>query len=177
FSSAAIYGNVFYKVTMAAFIGGGRDCTIENNVFVDCDPALHVDARALGWAAGCADNWIKEAGDKGTILGIAYDKPPYSERYPKLPGILEDEPKAPKGNLIARNICWGGTWDHIDDLSRPFLELKDNLVNEDPHFVDADRLDFRLEADSPAFKLGFKPIPFSKIGLCETADVSSKGTQ
>ncbi|MBM3475750.1 MAG: right-handed parallel beta-helix repeat-containing protein, partial [Armatimonadetes bacterium] len=29
-----ISGNVFYRVTNAAFIGGGRDVTIENNIFV-----------------------------------------------------------------------------------------------------------------------------------------------
>jgi parallel beta-helix repeat protein len=34
----------------------------------------------------------------------------------------------------------------------------------DPKFVDADHQDFRLEPDSPAFTLGFKPIPVEKIG-------------
>ena len=90
FSSADIIGNVFYKVTCAAFIGGGRDCSIVNNIFVDCDPALHVDARALGWAQYHADEWIEEGNAKGTLSGIRYKEPPYSERYPKLVGILED---------------------------------------------------------------------------------------
>ncbi len=35
----------------------------------------------------------------------------------------------------------------------------------DPLFVDAERYDFRLKPDSPAFKLGFKPIDLSKVGL------------
>ena len=52
FCGTTIHGNVFYKVPRAAFIGGGRDCTVENNVFVDCTPALHIDARGMGWAAG-----------------------------------------------------------------------------------------------------------------------------
>ena len=34
----------------------------------------------------------------------------------------------------------------------------------DPLFVDADRDDYRLRPDSPAFKLGFKPIPMDEIG-------------
>ena len=167
FASAAIVGNVFYKVTRAAFIGGGRDCTVENNIFVDCNPALHVDARALGWAHGHADGWIKEAQEKGTLTGIAYNKPPYSERYPELVNILEDEPKAPKGNVIARNVSWGGKWDGIQNVARPYLTLEDNLVDEDPHFVDLANLDFRLKEDSPAFDLGFEPIPIEKIGLYE----------
>ena len=41
---------------------------------------------------------------------------------------------------------------------------KDNLVGTDPLFVDAARGDFRLKPDSPAYKLGFEPIPFEKIG-------------
>jgi hypothetical protein len=56
------------RVTRAAFIGGGRDCTIANNVFVDCQPALHIDARAMGWAKYHADEWVKEGHEKGTLL-------------------------------------------------------------------------------------------------------------
>lgn len=165
FASAAIYGNVFYKVTRAAFIGGGRDCSVENNVFVDCNPALHVDARALNWAGYCADEWIKEAQEKGTLQEIAYTKPPYSDRYPKLVNILNENPKAPVGNIIARNICWGGKWDEIEEIARPLLTFENNLIDEDPHFVDVDKQDFRLKDDSQAFKIGFKMIPIDQIGL------------
>ncbi len=35
----------------------------------------------------------------------------------------------------------------------------------DPLFVDAAQGDFRLKPESPAFKLGFKPIPTDRIGL------------
>jgi hypothetical protein len=165
FAWAAIYGNVFYKVTAAAFIGGGRDNRVENNVFVDCNPALHVDARALGWAHYHADEWIKEAGEKGTISGIAYNKPPYSERYPELVRILDEDPKAPGGNVIARNICWGGKWDDVEGKARPLLKFEDNLLDKDPLFVDAKAMNFQLREDSPAWKLGFKRIPVEKIGL------------
>jgi len=34
----------------------------------------------------------------------------------------------------------------------------------DPRFVDPDRDDYRLQPDSPAFKLGFRSIPVEKIG-------------
>jgi hypothetical protein len=165
FSSADIIGNVFYKVTRAAFIGGGRDCTVANNIFVDCNPALHVDARALNWAHYHADEWIEEGKTKGTLSGIRYKEPPYSEHYPELVGILEEEPKAPKGNVIARNICVGGKWDGIHKEARPYLTLENNLIDTDPHFVDRENRDFRLQPDSPALKSGFEPIPFDKIGL------------
>jgi hypothetical protein len=36
----------------------------------------------------------------------------------------------------------------------------------DPLFVDAARDDYRLQPESPAWKLGFQPIPLDKIGPC-----------
>jgi hypothetical protein len=40
----------------------------------------------------------------------------------------------------------------------------------DPKFVDAAHFDFRLQPDSPAFKLGFVPIDTGQIGLCGDPD-------
>ncbi|HOY57121.1 MAG TPA: right-handed parallel beta-helix repeat-containing protein [Verrucomicrobiota bacterium] len=159
-----IVGNLFWRVTSAAFIGGGRDCRIENNIFVDCAPAVHVDARAMGWAKYHADEWVKEGREKGTLSGIHYSKAPYSERYPTLPAILDDDPWAPRGNVIARNICVGGRWDNIESKARPLITFEDNLLDADPLFVDAARGNFELKPESPAWKLGFRRIPFEKIG-------------
>ena len=165
FCGTIIFGNVFYRVPYAAFIGGGRDNSIENNIFVDCNPAVHVDSRALHWAHEYSDRWSREGREKGTLAGIRYKEPPFSERYPQLARILDDDPAAPKGNMIIRNSCKDGKWDHIDDKSQPLVSLRDNLINEDPRFVDADNQNFQLRDDSPAYKLGFKRIPFEKIGL------------
>ena len=169
FSSAAMRGNVFYKVTRAAFIGGGRDCVVENNVFVDCQPALHVDARALGWAYEHADMWIEEEQEKGTISGIEYNKPPYSDRYPQLIGIIADEPKAPKGNVISRNLCFGGKWDGVEDKARPYLTLKDNFVDEETSIEDFEAFYRQLEKGTLLSEHGLDRIPVEKIGLYEDA--------
>ncbi|MBS3764690.1 MAG: right-handed parallel beta-helix repeat-containing protein, partial [Planctomycetes bacterium] len=48
-SGFTVRGNVFWKVTRAAFIGGGRDNIFENNIFIDCERAIHVDARGMNW--------------------------------------------------------------------------------------------------------------------------------
>ncbi len=169
FCGTEISGNIFRRVTSAAFIGGGRDCLVENNIFVDCKPALHIDARALGWAKYHADEWVKEGQAKNTLSDISYQTPPYSDRYPALPKILEETPHAPKGNRIVRNICVGGQWDDIEGQARPHITLQDNLLEEDPHFVDQKNGNFQLKQDSPAFKFGFKPIPVSQIGLYRDA--------
>ncbi len=189
FSSATVYGNLFHQVTYAVFLGGGRDNLVENNVFVDCPSAMHVDSRALGWCGPHADRRIQEAQEKGTIAGIRYREPPYSTRYPKLPGILDDEPKVPKGNLVRRNIFWAGTgedirrvmrgevpenwWNHIVEKSGPHVKLEENLINTDPKFVDEKGGNYQLADASPAGAMGFQRIPVNKIGLYKDANRAS----
>ncbi len=167
FSSALIYGNVFYKVTRAAMIGGGRDCTIENNIFVDCVPATHVDARGLGWAGRGED------GMRNGLKEVPYQTPPWSERYPQMLTLLTDDPMAPKGNVIARNICVGGRWGDFEGKAKPLITFTDNLLDQDPLFVDAANLNFELKPESPALKLGFNPIPLKEIGLLQSPDRAS----
>jgi len=165
FCGTEIVGNVFYKVTRAAFIGGGRDNRVANNIFVDCPRALHIDSRALGWAKYHTEGWVKEAREKRTHKGVRFMEPPYSTRYPQLLKILDDEPYAPKGNVVERNIFVGERWNDIDPRARRYVVMRNNLVGTDPRFVRKPPASFALREDSPAWKLGFEPIPFEKIGL------------
>ncbi len=163
-SGSTIFGNVFYKASRAAFIGGGRDNIVENNIFIDCEPAVHIDARGLGWAK----KYIVKGGgwhmyDK--LERVNYKKRPYSTRYPKLAAILEDNPTVPKGNIVRRNICSGGRWLDLQGVDKNIVNIKDNLINNEPGFIDPANMNFQLKDDSPAYKLGFKRIPIEKIGL------------
>ncbi len=167
-SGETIFGNVFYKAGRAAMIGGGRDNTIENNIFVDCAPAIHVDARGKGWASF----WFN--GKDPTIMeglkAVKHTQPPYSARYPQLAHVLDDDPAMPKGNRITRNIAVGGRWlDLYDQLTDKTVLFLDNFTQGDPLFVAPEREDFRLKPDSPVWKLGFQRIPIEKIGLVKDA--------
>ena len=190
FAAASVTGNVFYQTTYSIFLGGGRDNLFENNVFVDCPDALHIDARGLGWQKPHIDGRLKEVAEKGTLRGIKFREPPYSTRYPELLSLIEDEPMYPKGNVVRRNIFWPGTgenirrqaggtepkdtwWDHIEQRIRHLVTVEDNLVNVDPKFVDEAGCDFQLRPDSPAWQLGFERIPVEEIGLCRDADRAS----
>ncbi len=190
FSSAVVEGNVFYQVWRPVFLGGGRDNLVQYNVFVDCPKAIHIDARALGWCGPHAEGRIKEAHEKGTIAGDRYNQPPFSTRYPKLLTLLDDEPKKPKGNIVRRNIFWQGAgenirrvsgnapvtdtwWDDIAPSIRSLVTLDDNLINEDPKFVNERAADFRLRDDSPAWQHGFQKLPIEKIGVYQHADRAS----
>ena len=160
-SGQAIRSNVFYKVTRAAFIGGGRDNVVENNIFVDCKPALHIDARGMGKTF----NYGATTHQPLKLKEMPYQKSPWKEHYPELVGMLEDEPEKPKNNRVVRNICVGGRWDDIAKPAQPMTIMEQNFLEGDPLFVDAAKLDFRLKPESPAWKIGFQPIPIEKIGL------------
>ena len=163
FCGTKIYGNVFYQVTRAAFIGGGRDNIVENNIFVDCQPSLHIDDRAMGWAKASVDTTMTQR-----LKAMPYTSSVlWRERYPKLVTILEDEPAIPKGNIVARNISWGGQWDDVTNGARPYTTFLDNCVNQDPLFEGKPPKTFLLRDESPAYRFGFKPIPFERIGLYE----------
>lgn len=160
FCGTTIYGNLFYKVTRAAFIGGGRDCQVENNIFVDCTPSLHIDARAMGWAGYHVNDIMKTR-----LTAMPYKSALWTERYPELVAIWEDEPAAPKGNVVARNISVGGTWDGVRDEARGYVAFVDNLIDADPHFEGTPPENFQLRNDSPAYQFGFQRIPIEQIGL------------
>ncbi len=164
-SSTHIYGNVFYKVQRAAFIGGGRDNTVENNIFVDVSLAVHLDKRSEGWA----HKYQKPGGDHRMyekLKDVNHDKPPYSTRYPELARILDEAPHKPLGNKVLNNICVRSKW--VGGSAQGSLQMKQNLVTDsDPGFRDLEALDFRFKDLAEIQKIlpEFKPIPFEKIGL------------
>lgn len=161
-SGIEISGNVFYKAGRAAFIGGGRDNRVANNIFVECSPSVHVDARGLGWMKYHIDGVMKER-----LLASPHDSPLWRKRYPQLEDLLDDDPGAPKGNVVERNISVRGKWLHIEKAAEALVRFEDNLVDRDPLFMNEAGMDFRLRDDSPAYRLGFEPIPIEKIGLHE----------
>ena len=72
------------------------------------------------------------------------------------------------GNLIARNICVRGRWGDFEAAAKPLVTFQDNLLDQDPRFVDPEHQNFQLKDDSPAYKLGFQRIPLEKIGLYQS---------
>ena len=53
------------------------------------------------------------------------------------------------------------------------VKFENNLVKDDPRFVDAAHLNFQLRKNSPAWKLGFKPIPIQSIGVYQSDERAS----
>ncbi len=130
-SGTTIFGNIFYRAGRAAFIGGGRDNIVENNIFVECEPSVHVDARGLGWAKYYFDklnpNYVNTLFDR--MDAVDYSQPPYSKKYPELLTLYDDDPAVPKCNKIVRNVSYGGRFiDLYDKLNFEIVQVEDNLI-------------------------------------------------
>ncbi|HOK08047.1 MAG TPA: right-handed parallel beta-helix repeat-containing protein [Candidatus Hydrogenedens sp.] len=95
-SGVTVYGNIIYRVPLCGvMIGGGRDNLVENNIFVDCIPAVHIDAR---WETYCWDVMDER------LEAMKPKEPPYSTRYPELLSLYQDDRKKPTNNRVFRNI-------------------------------------------------------------------------
>lgn len=155
-SGFTVYGNVFYKSGRSAMIGGGRDNTVENNIFVECAPSVHLDARGLNWASYYFNGAYPELFEH--LKEMKYQEPPYSTRYPELLTLDKGNPAFPMNNRIIRNVSYGGRWiDFYDSNAFDFsvVTMRDNLIADtalcrrqqkdqkgwDTYYLDIDRKD------------------------------------
>ncbi len=163
-SGTTIFGNIFFKAGRSIMIGGGRDNLVENNIVIDGNPAMHVDARGLGWASYYFDGTNNTLFERLQVVNPTAS--PYKDRYPQLAELLNDDPLLPKGNRIIRNISSGGRWiDLLNGVNDSLVYFQDNITNADPSFytIDGDKL--HLKQDSSFYPIGFHQIPTDKIGL------------
>lgn len=68
------------------------------------------------------------------------------------------------------NLYWDASGKPVDFQGLTLAERQAKgwdlgSIIEDPKFVDPKNADFRLQPDSPAFKIGFKPFDYTKAGL------------
>lgn len=95
-SGVIVEGNVIYRVPLCGvMIGGGRDNIIQNNIFVECIPALHIDAR---WDSYCWDVMEER------LEAMNPKEPPYSVRYPEILSLFQGDRRKPVNNKFIRNI-------------------------------------------------------------------------
>jgi hypothetical protein len=164
-SGTSVYGNVLVNAGRGLLIGGGRDNSVENNLFVNCKPAIHVDARGLGWAK----TYFDPNGDRtlwNRLDAVKFDQPPYSTKYKGLADVKKDDPAVPKRNRIANNISVGGPLlNLIDDLKPEQIPVLKNWDGGDPGFASLEKRDFRILPNTPGAKLKFRALPLDKIGL------------
>ncbi|PTX94466.1 right-handed parallel beta-helix repeat-containing protein [Opitutus sp. ER46] len=167
-SGFTVSGNLFYRAGRGIQIGGGRDNIVAGNVFIECEPAVHLDARGLGWASNYFDGRYPYLTEQ--FAAVHGDRPPYTDRYPALRTLLGDQPAHPKGNRIVNNLSWGGRWlDVYDFFAFDFarcVELRDDAIADpvllrrraqddgkpDPYFLNIDATEgyLAIRRDDPA---------------------------
>lgn len=180
-SGTIIRRNVFSRVNQAVFIGGGRDNVVEDNLFANSSPALHVDSRGLSWQNPDAVN--PNGIFQTELRAVPYDQPPYSTQYPTLPNILQNHLGAPVGNVFDRNIVINGSPTDIDAGAQPFFvpgQVFDaSSVVFTSAIADADRKtfsDFTISPSSPAIAAGFTPSLFGTAAAAPPPPVAASST-
>jgi hypothetical protein len=166
-SGTHIYGNVFYQAPRAVMLGGGRDHQVENNIFVECTPALWFDGRGLDPSPVWHDMVYVDM--KNSLYAMPHDL--YRQRYPAILSLdtyyqSGSNGIPPENNVVQYNVCVSGTWINCGRYATAnMLNLTNNYVGPDPGFVDRSNLNFRIGPDSPVWQYGFQSIPFEQIGI------------
>lgn len=167
-SGTASYGNIINNTEMPFMIGGGRDCSITNNIVMNALPAstvsFHLDSRGTGWAAKSMPLMYD------TLTKVSYKNKIWQQRYPEASKIMDDDPALPKHNVVRNNVIYNHSPMYIEDNFEIYSNVSDNLFldkEEGIGFVDEGNGNFTLRDDSIVFKrlTEFKAIPFERIGL------------
>jgi len=166
-----IYGNILHQVNKGVLAGGGTNTCIHDNIFAGCSPAIWFDERCVSARADRGETmvhgWMREQ-----FFNVKADEATYQQKYPHLDFVLnalrQGTGVPPLGSGVFRNIAVGsqGQWLATHWATYPdYFEFHDNLVDEDPGFVDPAFGLFQLREDSPAYATGFQRLPFEEIGL------------
>jgi hypothetical protein len=180
FDNGAMDVHVYGNITARNPLGGimiahyGQNVAIENNIFVDSDKS-----QAYLMFAGKMSNVRfrnnifsysdPDAGYMRMNLGPGINLPSVITQYdhnvyspPKgVPMTFSGLP----GEAAVRTEMKTQDTDGTTMDSWKALGFDSKSIISDPRFVDPDNDDYNLQSDSPAFKLGFKAIDTSRIGL------------
>ena len=156
-----IYENVIYKCS--AGIQRKSYNHIENNIFAD------VSGLYIKFASFPAEKRIT-IGSR-IQRNIFYDSGKNPNFYGKVAeGGRPRQPTFPEHCQADYNIFYSAGSPEAGSkfLTRMRVDgIEEHSISADPLFVDVENGDLRLRPDSPACKLGFKPIDMTKIGLTE----------
>lgn len=157
-SGALVYGNVVARTDLGGMcVHGGRNNTFENNVFVNSHShQVRLQPR---------DDFIK--GNRFVRNIVAYTRPESDL-------IFSYTDQTDLFSEWDNNLYWlrGADLNTLRHKNTPVGTFADwrkagmdtHSLVADPMFLDPAHDDYRLKPDSPAYKLGFKPIPVEKIG-------------
>jgi len=180
-SGVHVYGNIVVRTYLGGvMIHGGQDNVVENNIIVDgLKQQIHyapIDSTTSGRTPGHPDPsmWLM----KGTKLlrnVFCYsDEKALWIKGKKWEQVVAESDRNliwHHGKTVALNLPKTPPEQSWEAWRK--LGFDGNSVIADPLFVNAAEDDYRLQPNSPALPLGFKPIPVEKIGLYSSPDRAS----
>ena len=107
-SGFRIERNLFVGVQQPVFIGGGSDNVVSGNAFVVSDPAISLDSRGETWMAASVTD--PESEIRAAYAAVPVASPVWRRRFPRLEGLLRDEPKVARDNRFDGNLVLNGRW-------------------------------------------------------------------
>lgn len=156
-SGNMVYGNVFRKCSGGLFgaiqIHGGKENLIRNNIFYQC-------TAGISFTQWNKERWIGFM--KKFDVFPEQNRKLYTAHYPELTRLFEDINK----NTVIQNIFL--KCDSITLRQPEAVVWRDNIskINKNSDIADIKNNNYSLENISEDVKkIGFKHIPFEKIGL------------
>ncbi|MFA5192760.1 MAG: right-handed parallel beta-helix repeat-containing protein [Verrucomicrobiia bacterium] len=159
-----VNNNICYRNNNGGImLQGGKDNRVTNNIFVD-------GATCQGFISNFAGNSTGQVMEQNIFYYTDTNATLFATGKLNAAAIRVD------GNLFfcaggqPPRVGWGGRQPFSDWQKQGF---DTHSLVADPRFVNPKRDNYSLRSDSPALKLGFKPISAEKIGLYRSADRAS----
>lgn len=180
-SGVVVRGNLINRASLGIYIGGGQDCTVDNNVILNCGRSVCLGSRGVETFAksisgrGRESEMFRRLDELKPLLAGTL----WRTRYPNLLKVrdFEDGVFAHNAlyNTITNNVTGGCGFIEKDNWSKvgPYCTVTNNLeLKGDPGFADYGGFDWELRPDSPAAKMVGR-TEFAKMGLYASPDRAS----
>jgi parallel beta-helix repeat protein len=160
-SGTKVYGNIVINTVLGGIIvNGGKNNLIENNIFVN-----GIKNQLF------ANEWDKNYAQNNVFLRNIIT-------FENATATLWENNKIMKTKTLEKsdyNLYWNSNNRNLIKTNSKITPAGSfsqwqaggydrNSLVADPLFVDTETGNFQLKPNSPAFKLGFKPIPIERIG-------------
>ena len=180
-----------WGIYMDAFTGG---MIVENNIVYDCSQESFNSSQGNGniirnniFAFGKTGSMSDRSSDGNCAFSLERNiiVTNFAPIYRFAPENKNQTNFTDDSNLIwdyalqSAYSCIEGTFEHLGTVEEIRAKVDENIrynqslgyykniLIADPLFVDAEKRDFTLSENSPAFKIGFEPIDASDVGPCK----------
>lgn len=161
-SYMVVENNIVYNTSSNCYMQHyGAMNTIRNNIFVKSKvEPIKVTRNEMHIAAICENNIMVSEASPISIVGYRAEQRGCVQILASHDNLLYDMKKGSDVTVIQV----GDTGYSLEAAQR-ILNLEQDSQVADPGFADYENNDFTLKPDSPAYKLGFKPIDIKGVGI------------